>query len=166
MQPMLRLRWTLVPLLLLALVVTAACGGGDSKEDPTVIPTPSGPPLSEEDYLRQLCTGLTGYQDALMTAKSGDDIAATIQQFVDSMAAVSPPADLREWHIEFVRYLEDGLDDPTSLSTLPPPELDKDTTDRLALKTQDIAECKYPTFLDRPDEDPESDISIAPTPTP
>lgn len=163
---MLRLRAIFAPLVLLALVLSAACGSDGGDDDDRVIPTPSGPPLSEEEYLRTLCTGLTSYQDSLMTAKSGEDIAGTIERFIESMTAVSPPADLREWHVDFVRYLEDGLDDPTSLSTAPPPELDRDTADRLAQKTEDIAECKYPTFLAPPDEDPEPDISVAPTPTP
>ncbi|MGE5595467.1 MAG: hypothetical protein ACM3S1_05465 [Hyphomicrobiales bacterium] len=149
-----RFRFVLSGVLALALVVPlAACGGGDDDDngEPTASAS-SGPPLSDEAYLKVFCTGVTNYQEALTTATSEDAIGKVIQDYVSSLRAVNPPEDLREYHAEYIAYLESALEDPTSLTTKPPPLPGDSVRDRLARKVADIEECKYPTFLEQSTE--------------
>jgi hypothetical protein len=161
---------TLLAALLAALaLLAAACGGGDGDgasgdndgadddptEDASVDPggdqprtsvTPSGPPLSDEEYLRVFCSGVTTYREAVNTANR-DELIQVVQDYLDSMAAVNPPEDLQQFHTELLGYLDDALDEPTYLLTRNPPVPEESVRSRMAEKSADIDECQYPVFL-------------------
>ena len=65
------------------------------------------------------------------------------------MEETNPPSDLREYNDEFIKYLEDAVNDPTSLVTRQPPLPDDDIQRRLAAKEPSVEECKDPTFFSR-----------------
>lgn len=152
-------RFRLFAFVFLALVPFAllACGDDDDDgdtangngSDPV---DASGPPLSDEEYLAVLCTGLTGYQDAILREPTAEGIAAVIEQFIADMKEVNPPEDVLNFHRAFIRYLEGGLDDPTSLTQAQPPLPPESVRERLAEKVRDVEECRYPTFLGEPAE--------------
>ena len=147
------MRWLLALFLLPVLPLAAACGGGDDDDEETATPTvntEAGPPLNDTDYLETLCTGLSNYQDALLSKQTAEEIGEVITDFADEMRAVNPPEDVSEFHLAFVSYLEAAVADPTSLVTTQPPLPDEDVRERLANKVNDIPECKYPTFLGEP----------------
>ncbi|MCK9519425.1 MAG: hypothetical protein M0R74_10460 [Dehalococcoidia bacterium] len=154
---MLRFRWLLFAALVASAFVLIACGDDDDDRDadPSVGPSPAGAPLNDDAYLRVFCSGLTDYQDALMTAPDVDEIRRVVEEYVTSLRLVNPPEDLRAYHQEYISYLQAAAEgDPTSLSVGAPPMPDDDVRDRLASKIPDIDECKYPTFLN-PGEDEE-----------
>jgi hypothetical protein len=125
-------------------VVLAACGGaGDKSSSPTSDPNA----LSDEAYLKVFCTGLTEYREALLTKTTADDIAKVIKDYIAALKPLSPPQDIAKFHQEYVKYLEDAVNDPTSLVTRNPPEPGASERQRLASKTSNVPECKYPTFL-------------------
>jgi len=134
-------------LLACALVVFAAASCGD---DDDASPTPSGPPGSDEDYLRAVCIGTSNFSNALLSKTTAADIAKVVQAFADEMKQLNPPADLAEYNRAFVAYLEAAMDDPTSLVTTPPPAPPDDARRRLAALEPTIPECKDPTFFSRP----------------
>jgi|GEM_PF-1233869 len=148
---MTRFRWLPFTAVALAAVTLPACGGdgGDSKNNNDTSPVvQAGEPLDDEAYLRVFCTGLTEYQDALMTATTVDQIGEVVERYVANLREVNPPEDLRDFQQRYIEYLESALDDPTSLTVLPPPLPDDDVRERLLEKVPDIEECKYPTFLE------------------
>lgn len=141
------MRVPLAAVALAALLFAAACGG-DSDPKPTPTAAAPGPDLSDEEYLKVLCQGITDFQDALLSAPTSEKIAEAIDGYVTNMDGVNPPGDLRQWHADYLQYLRNARDgDPTSLVTADPPQPDQDVSDRLALKWQQVDECKYPTFL-------------------
>ena len=149
-----------VPLVALVLLIAAACGGGGGSGGsggnssggaaPSPSVTAAGAPLSDLAYLKTFCTGLTNYQEALVSAKDAQSIGNVIREFSGSMKAVNPPEDLREFHTQFVAYLDAALADPTSLVASAPPLPPESVRARLAGKVKDVPECKYPTFLREP----------------
>jgi hypothetical protein len=136
-----RLR-TALAVLLFALVVplATACGndGGSSSK--------SG--VTDEEYLKVLCTGLSNFSDAVISKTSAADIGQVIKDYIAEMKKVDPPADLAKFHADFVKYLEDAVSDPTSLLTRKPPLPPDDVRKRLASKEPGVSECKNPTFFD------------------
>jgi hypothetical protein len=144
--------------LLLGSLLLAACGGDSNNgatptpgtTSPPTTPGASGPPLSDEDYLRVFCNGLSDYTNALNTATSADAIAEVVRAYVGAMRLVNPPEDVREFHTAYVKYLEDAVDDPTSLVVTPPPKPSDEVRRRLADKQRNVAECSFPTFLNDP----------------
>ncbi|MCC7364035.1 MAG: hypothetical protein IT303_06655 [Dehalococcoidia bacterium] len=149
---MLRLRWLSAALLPPVLLVAAACGGGDDDEtadggDGGGDSQATGTPLSDTEYLKTLCSGLTAYQESVLSTPDPDEIAKVVEDFAADMKAVTPPEDLQDWQAGFVKYLEDAVEEPTSLLTTAPPMPDDDVRQRLANKVPEVPECKYPTFL-------------------
>lgn len=147
---MLRFRWILVAALAVSGFALVACGGDDDKDgsQPSADTTPAGDPLSDEAYLRVFCTGLTEYQDSLLTAPTADEIGKVVEEYISNLQQVNPPADLRDYHQRYISYLQSAIEDPTALTVGSPPMPDEDVRDRLAQKIPDIAECKYDTFLE------------------
>ncbi|MGH2632173.1 MAG: hypothetical protein ACRDG3_02080 [Tepidiformaceae bacterium] len=144
-------RFSLVlPVLMLGIVAifaASACGGGGSSKATPTAPT-SGPTLTDEQYLKAICTGTQDFSDALISKSTADGIAQVIRQFATSLKTLNPPGDLRTFHAAFIKYLEDSLTDPTSLLTKSPPEPPDGVRQRLASKEPSVPECKAPTFFD------------------
>jgi hypothetical protein len=140
----------LVSCVLSALLFTA-CGGGEGNGNGTATrpraATPSGPAVSDEAYLKVICTGLVTYQDSLLAAKDVDAIRKVITDYAESMEAINPPEDLQTYHADFIKYLRDSEKDPTSPVTTSPPRPENAARERLAGKVTSVPECKYPTFL-------------------
>lgn len=131
-------------LLGLALAVVAplalvACGGSDS-------PKGGG---SDEDYLRAICVGTSNFSNALLSKSNPDDISKVIKDFIAEMKASNPPADLVKYNNDFIKYLEDAVNEPTSLVTRAPPLPNKDVARRMAALEPGISECKDGTFFSR-----------------
>lgn len=151
------MRWhTLASILLVSAgVFVAACGGGNKSPQPGAQPqpsateevTPSGPPLSDQEYVQTLCVGITNYNEALLREPTAEGIAKVVREFSTSMKKVNSPEDLKTFHADFIQYLDDAVDDPTSLVTTTPPKPADAIRERLAKRVLDTAECKYPTFL-------------------
>ncbi|MCY4393394.1 MAG: hypothetical protein OXE43_15325 [Chloroflexi bacterium] len=115
-----------------------------------------GPPPSavdDEGYLAVMCANLDRFSDAILVETEEAGIAAVIEDFIDELEAVAPPADLRDFHEAFIEYLEDAVDDPTSPLVLPPPLPDDDVRERLAGKERSVEECREPTFFSNPPAD-------------
>lgn len=145
-------RWFVIGPLAAVALAFAACGGGDNDNNSSnggdsEEATASGEPLSDEEYLRVFCTGVTNYRNALNTAPR-EGLVDVIEEYIDSMRAVTPPEDAQGFHDEFIGYLEEAVEEPTFLVTRDPPRPPDDVRERLASKTSDIDECEYPTFLD------------------
>jgi len=133
----------------LALPVLAACGDGNSDKT-TSTPSTSGGSvaLSDEAYLKVLCTGLVKYQDTILsTTTKADDIAKVIRDYIATFDGVTPPKGLEKWQRDYTKYLNDALSDPTALLVTPAPMPPDSERDRLASKVSNVPECKYPTFL-------------------
>jgi hypothetical protein len=136
----------LLLLVLVAVATAAACGGGGSnKSTPTA--SVSGPPATDEQYLKAICTGTQDFSDALVSKTTADGIAQVIKQFSANLKKINPPADLRTFHAAFIKYLDDSLTDPTSLLTKAPPEPPDSVRQRLASKESSVPECKSPQFF-------------------
>jgi hypothetical protein len=135
----------------LALPVLAACGDDDNDKGAsaaTQTPSGGGVALSDEAYLKVLCTGLVKYQDTILsTTTKADDIAKVIRDYIASFDGVTPPKGLEKWQQDYTKYLNDAINDPTALVVTPPPMPPDSERDRLASKTSSVPECKYPTFL-------------------
>lgn len=136
-----RLRAFLSSLLVLFLVPMAVACGGDSSSG-----TKTG--VSDEEYLKVLCTGLSNFSDAMISKTTAAEIGQVIKDYIAEMKKVDPPSDVKQFHQDFVKYLEDSLSDPTSLVTRKPPLPPDGARKRLAAKEPGVAECKSPTFFD------------------
>jgi hypothetical protein len=134
-----RVRFTFGAALLPLVLLFAACGDDDAPEG-------GG---SDEDYLRAVCTGSQNFSTALLSKTTPDEIADVIRDFIETMKDTNPPGDLVKYNDEFVQYLEEAVNDPTSLVTSRPPLPDNDVQRRLAAKEPSVAECKDPTFFSR-----------------
>lgn len=126
------------------LFVAAACGGSGGSGTPT----PSGPTISDEEYLKAICVGVTQLSDALVSKSSAADITKVIKDFSASVKALQPPADLQKYNADFAKYLDDTANDPTSVLTKKPPLPAESIRQRLASKEANVPECKNPTFFD------------------
>ena len=153
-----------VPLFALAIVMAGAlvaCGGGG---DATTTPTAGGPVLTDEEYLKAICTGTKNFSDALISKTTAAGIGEVVSDFKTQMASLNPPADLKDFNAEFVKYLEDSLKDPTSLLTRKPPAPPSKVRDRLVSKEANVAECHgQETFFDA---QAEAAGSVVASPTP
>ncbi len=114
-------------------------------------PPPSA--VDDEGYLAVMCANLDRFSDAILVETEEAGIAAVIEDFIDELEAVDPPADLRDFHEAFIEYLEEAVDDPTSPLVLPPPLPDDDVRERLAGKERSVEECREPTFFSNPPAD-------------
>jgi hypothetical protein len=141
-----RFRVFLLIVMPLALVA-AACGGGSSNGS-TPTSSASGPAISDEAYLKVICTGTENFSNALISKTNTADIAAVIKDFSSSLKAVNPPSDLQTFHQQFIKYLDNAVSEPTSLVTTPPPLPSDSARQRLASKESQVPECKDPTFFD------------------
>ena len=108
---------------------------------------PPPDPVADEEYLAVMCVNLDRFSDAVMEATAEADIAEVIEDFIEALEAVEPPADLRDFHEAFIEYLEEAVDDPTSPLVLAPPLPDDDVRERLADKERSVEECREPTFF-------------------
>jgi len=130
--------------MLAAGAILAACGGGSAK------PTPVGPALSDEDYLKVVCTGLSDFSAALLTKTKPEDLSQVIKDYIASLQKVQPPAGVEQFHQDFIKYLEDSIADPTSLVTKTPPLPSGSVRQRLAAVEIQTSECKDAKFFTRP----------------
>jgi hypothetical protein len=139
------MRFLLWPAALLfsVLPLASACGGDDAK--PTA---PAGPTVSDEEYLKAICSGTRNFSNALMSKTKPEEIATVIKDFSASMKQLSPPSDLQKFQTDFVKYLDDSLSDPTSLVTRKPPAPPAAVRDRLVAAEARVPECKDGTFFD------------------
>ncbi len=129
--------------LLAAGAILSACGGGSAK------PTPVGPALSDQAYLKVICTGLSNFSDALISKTKPEDITQVINAYIASLQAVEPPVGVEQFHRDFIKYLQDSTADPTSLVTKPPPLPGGSVRQRLAAVETQTPECKDAKFFTR-----------------
>ncbi len=113
----------------------AACGGGSDK------PAAVTPGVSDEEYLKVICSGTQGFSDALISQTTVDGIAKSIKDFIAAMNAVTPPSDLQAFHKDLLKYLDDSLKDPTSAVTRKRPQPPDKARQRLAAKEPSVPEC-------------------------
>jgi hypothetical protein len=126
----------------------AACGGGGSKSGSTPAGASATGGGSDEAYLEVVCGGADNFYNALQTATTTDQLSKVIRDFIADLQKASPPADLRDFNQQFIKYLQDAVDNPTSLVSTNPPLPPDDARDRLVKKESDVEACKEPTFLD------------------
>ena len=138
---MTRFAFVLVPLLAVA-ALFAACGDdGTSK--------PSGPALSDHDYLAVVCKGLSDFSNALATKTKAEELTQVIKDYAASLKKIQPPADVAQFHKDFIKYLEDAYSEPTALVTKAPPLPPTDVRQRLAAEEGRTAECQDARFFAR-----------------
>ena len=135
----------LFPVLMLAGLLALVALACDDNPPPSAV--------DDEAYLAVMCANLDRFSDAVQVETEEAGIAAVIQDFIDALEAVEPPADLQDFHDAFLEYLEDALDDPTSPLVLVPPLPDDEARERLAGKERSVAECREPTFFNNPPSD-------------
>ena len=135
----------LFPMLMLAGLLALVALACDDNPSPSAV--------GDEAYLAVMCANLDRFSDAVQVETEEAGIAAVIQDFIDALEAVEPPADLQDFHDAFLEYLEDALDDPTSPLVLAPPLPDDEARERLAGKERSVAECREPTFFNNPPSD-------------
>ena len=134
------MRLTLVAsLLVLSAALFASCSDDDA-------PKGGG---SDEDYLKTICAGTREFSNALVSKTTPDDIADVIREFIKTMKDANPPADLVKYNDDFVDYLEEAVDEPTSLVTRKPPLPSDEAQRRLAAKEVTVEECKDGSFFSR-----------------
>ncbi|MEO6397718.1 MAG: hypothetical protein ABIP13_04555, partial [Tepidiformaceae bacterium] len=119
------------------------CGGDDA-------PKPPANAVSDETYLKAICSGSSRFSEALLTKTKPEEISQVIKEFSASMKALTPPDDLKEYNQQFTKYLDDAVADPTSLVTRNPPLPKQAARDRLSSKESSVLECKEGTFFSRP----------------
>ncbi len=136
MRPRTLLGVTIIPLVVLMVI---ACGGDSDSSTNTGV--------SDEEYLKVICTGLSDFSDALVSKTTAAEIGQVIKDYIAEMKKVDPPSDLKKFHQDFVKYLEDSVSEPTSLVTRKPPLPSDSVRKRLAAKEPGVAECKSPTFF-------------------
>ena len=148
---MLRLPYALPAAFALLAAATLACSGDSkpraSNTDPGEVVIATGTPVTDEAYLAVFCTGATHYQEAVNTERTKEGLARAVQDYSSEMAKLVPPEDLRAFHGSFIKYLNDAVSEPTTLLTKAPPLPPESVRSRLAGKTSNVPECKYPTFL-------------------
>ena len=141
-------RWFLFAAMAAVPLFAFACGDdsddGSSADSTGTIA--SGVALSDEDYLRVFCSGISRYREALNTA-SREELVDVVEAYRDSMAEVTPPDDVQAFHDAFVAYLTEAMDEPTALITRDPPVPEDEVRERLAETQSSVDECEYPTFL-------------------
>jgi hypothetical protein len=163
---MIRRASALPMILALCAMLFASCGGGSSESGNTPADSAtSGGTASDEAYLKVICGGADNFYNAVQTSSTAVGISKAINDFSASLQKITPPADLQQFNREFIKYLQDAVDNPTSLlSTNPPLPPDK-ARDRLVSKEKDVEECKNPTFLDAANPPgPAASSSITPSP--
>lgn len=146
----------LVPLpivVALAALLFAACGGSKNAASPSATGSAragstAGAGVSDEAYLKVICGGTDEFYNAVQTATTADAISKVIRNFITQLKSVNPPSDLRQFNSQFIKYLQDAVDNPTSLLTADPPLPPEKARNRLVSKESDVEECKNPTFLD------------------
>jgi hypothetical protein len=126
-------------LTLFILPMAIACGGDSNSGAKTGV--------SDEEYLKVICTGLSNFSNALLSKTTAAEIGLVIKDYIAEMKKVDPPSDVKKFHQDFVKYLEDSLSEPTSLVTRKPPLPSDSVRKRLAAKEPGVAECKSPTFF-------------------
>lgn len=153
----------LIGLLLLPFGLVACGGNDDAEPEPT---SPAESPTSEnggssptpvvvddEGYLAVICSGLSDFSDAVLVAKTADEISAVVRDYIASLEGVAPPEDLAEFHRSFIQYLTDSVDEPTLLLTTPRPLPEDSVRDRLSAKESSVSECRDLTFFGEREEE-------------
>lgn len=135
----------LVALVAMLLALLTACGGSKKSQS---TPTSSAPGVTDEEYLKAICSGVQGFSNALVSAQSADAISKVVKDFSTSMKQINPPPDLRQFNADFAKYLDDAVNDPTSLVTRKPPLPPNSVRQRLASKESSVPACKSGTFFD------------------
>lgn len=135
----------------ITLLAAAACRGEGSV---TPLPTATGTPYTDEQYLAVICRDLDHLTDVLVVATTVEEVRDALQQFIDDLRQVAPPDDLVTFHDEFIAYLEQALAQPLDVVTRKPPLPPEDVRRRLASKEPTVPECRRPTFFSVPQESP------------
>lgn len=117
-----------------------ACGS-ESKDEQATPSAPASAPASDEEYLKVVCAGTKGFSDALISQTTAEGIAKSITDFIASLKATTPPADLDSFHQALIKYLEESVSDPTSLVTRKRPQPPEKVRERLAAKEATVSEC-------------------------
>jgi hypothetical protein len=136
-------RLTMVVLALVALAAFFAACGDDAASKP------AGPVLSDHDYLAVVCKGLSDFSSALLTKTKAEDLTQVIKDYAASLKKIQPPADVAQFHKDFIKYLEDAYSEPTALVTKAPPLPPTDVRQRLAAEEGRTAECQDARFFAR-----------------
>lgn len=137
------MRPLIAALACLALLLTA-CGGGDDDE-PDDVTVPAGTPVSDSEYVKRICTGVNNYLDTV-NSKGEEEIRESVRAWVDSLNQTPPPPDARDFHLALVRYVQQGLEEPTILITTNPPAADPALRERLGPVEASDGGCQVPIF--------------------
>jgi hypothetical protein len=126
------------------LLLASACGRDGEAEPPV-----QGTPVSDEEYMTALCTGLQDFSSALIGAEPADELTRIIQDYAATMAAIVPPRDISKFHVEYVAYLEAAEREPLLLVGGSPPLPPPAARARLVAVERDIDSCRTPTYFTR-----------------
>lgn len=157
-------RWALFSAIaIIALMAVAACGGDDGGSGGPGGPGGNVGTGSDENYVAALCKASKQFSDDLakITAdpsklKNPDDIgdafAEPFDAFAKAVSKAKPPSDLKEYHGQFVKTLNDtskkmkDSKDGSFLSAFgetdfpEPPQAAKDRLEKVAAKNKDCKE--------------------------
>jgi hypothetical protein len=103
-------------------LLVAGCGGSSSSSKGTTTTGPSGPPLTKAAYqakLKQIATeisneiGKTSSSGKEIPKEDVDKLVKAFHEFADRLAAVNPPAAVKQIHADLVKTMNDlGNDFP------------------------------------------------------
>lgn len=163
-------RWALFSAIaIVALMALAACGGDDSSSGPSSSgPSKSGNIAtgSDENYVADLCKATKKFSDDLAAAtkdpdklQGADDIGKLLgppfEAFAKSVAKAKPPSDLKDYHSQVVKTLNDAAakiktsNDLSALSSLgdtsfpEPPQAAQDRLQKVADKNNDCKDAGF-----------------------
>ena len=110
----------LVVILAAVGLLVAGCGGGSSSSKGTTTTVPSGPPLTKAAYqakLKQIATeiskeiGKTSSSGKKIPKEDVDKLVKAFHEFAARLAAVNPPAAVKQIHADLVKTMNDLGDD-------------------------------------------------------
>jgi hypothetical protein len=96
-------------------LLVAGCGGGSSSKGTTTT-APAGPPLTKAAYqakLRQIAVqisneiGKTSSSGKSIPKEDVDKLVKAFHEFADRLAAVNPPAAVKEIHADLIKTMND-----------------------------------------------------------
>jgi hypothetical protein len=106
-------------------LLVAGCGGGSSSKGTTTT-GPSGPPLTKAAYqakLKQIATeisneiGKTSSSGKEIPKEDVDKLVKAFHEFADRLAAVNPPAAVKQIHADLVKTMNDLGNDFPAIAT-------------------------------------------------
>lgn len=146
----LRAAFLLAPALLVGLLLSA-CGGGDGGS--------GGGTGTDESFVASVCKAGAKFQDDLLKAigemassdnesEAAKTVAKPFKEFAASFRKANPPADLKDWHSEASKRLDDvaaalekgNIDALSGDSPFPDPP--QSVADRLSAVAEKNADCQ------------------------